>query len=417
MSENNLSQKQKLTFGFFLRLFVPFALAFFMSCLLRTINGVLSPTFIETFNMSASDLGMMTSTYFLAFAAAQIPLGVLFDKYGPSKSLAACMLFAVIGCVVFGSAQVVTFLFVGRALVGLGVAGCLMAAYKAFGDFLPKDKLPIFNSLESFVGGVGGMVATTPINAALGFLTWRQVFFALGGLTLVVAIIVFLAPNKKGTSGESVGESFVAVAKIAGTGRFWRLAPVAVMGQATYLAMNSLWIGPWYKDVMGQSADIVPHLLLVCSIAITVGYLVNGFVANSLKASSKVPVYKTAIIAMAIYTVALFVIAIAPSTGKIMWPLFVFLGPFSLLTYPIFADMYEPSKAGRVQTLYNMFVFIMSTVIQSFVGFIIDMFEPVGGGGYNPKGYTAAILILAVALAFSVLWAIFFRRKEGELKY
>ena len=46
---------KKIGIGFFIRLFVPFALAFFMSCLLRTINSVLSPTFIETFNMSASD--------------------------------------------------------------------------------------------------------------------------------------------------------------------------------------------------------------------------------------------------------------------------------------------------------------------------------------------------------------------------
>ena len=79
-------------------------------------------------------LGMMTSAYFLSFAIAQIPLGVCLDRYGPGRTLSGFMLFGVLGCVVFAAAPSVTFLFIGRALVGLGVSGCLMAAYKAFGD-------------------------------------------------------------------------------------------------------------------------------------------------------------------------------------------------------------------------------------------------------------------------------------------
>jgi len=408
---------KSVTAGFFIRLFIPFALAFFMSCLLRTINSVLSPTFIKTFSMTASDLGVMTSAYFLSFAIAQIPLGVFFDRFGPSKTLAVSMLLAVVGCIVFGSAQSVAFLFTGRAFVGLGVAGCLMAAYKAFGDWLPKEKLPIFNSLESFVGGVGGMVATTPIKAALGFMSWRSVFFVLGGMTGVVAIIVFFAPNKKGTKNETMAAQFAGAGKIAIAGRFWRLAPLAVLGQATYLALNSLWIGPWYKDVLKVSADNVPNLLLLCAASITVGYLINGFVANWLKAKFHISVFKTTVIAMSIYTVVLLLIAAFPQYGRVLWPVFVLIGPFSLLTYPVFSDMFSADMAGRAQTMYNMLVFLMSTFIQSGVGYIIDMYAPTEAGGYNPAGYTTALYVIVIALAFSILWALFFRRKQNEIHY
>ena len=417
MSQEMKNEKHQITVGFFMRLFIPFALAFFMSCILRTINSVLSPTFIETFQMSASDLGIMTSAYFFSFAIAQIPLGVCFDRFGPCKALGVDMLLAVVGCFIFASAQNVTFLFVGRALVGFGVAGCLMAAYKEFGDWLPKEKLPMYNSLESFVGGVGGMVATTPINIALDFMSWRTVFIVLGVITLGVALTVFFAPNKKGDVNETMGKQFAGAVKIAATGRFWRLAPVAVMGQATYLAMNSLWIGPWFKDVFHAGDTEVPNLLLLCATAITVGYLVNGFVANWLKAKFKVPVYKTIIGSMALYTVCLFMVALYPQGGKIFWTAFVFLGPFSLLSYPVFSDIFEVSMSGRAQTMYNMLVFIMSTVIQSGVGMIIDMYEPTADGGYSVQGYTTAILILAAILAFTVLWAVFFRRNKKELRY
>ncbi|HBA64052.1 MAG TPA: hypothetical protein DCZ20_09380 [Lachnospiraceae bacterium] len=411
--------QQPTSAAFFIRLFIPFALAFFMSCLLRTINSVLSPTFIETFHMSASNLGMMTSAYFLSFAIAQIPLGVCLDRYGPGRTLSGFMLFGVLGCVVFAAAPSVTFLFIGRALVGLGVSGCLMAAYKAFGDWLPKEKLPMYNSLESFVGGVGGMVATTPINAALGFISWRGVFLALGGLTLGVAILLFFSPRHPDevNVGENIQQQFKGTLKIAVSGKFWRLAPIAVFGQAIYLALNSLWIGPWYRDVFHSSPENVPNLLFICSFAITIGYLINGFVANFLKAKIGMKVINVTLISMSIYTVVLGLIVIFPQYGNILWPVFVFLGPFSLLTYPIFSSMFDAKLAGRVQTTYNMLVFIMSTVIQSGVGWIIDMYEPMADGSYNPQGYKVALIVLVAALALSIIWCLFYRKDKDEIQY
>lgn len=418
MNETN-QVRQATSVKFFVRLFIPFALAFFMSCLLRTINSVLSPTFIDTFHMSASNLGMMTSAYFLSFAIAQIPLGVCLDRYGPGRTLSAFMLFGVLGCVVFAAAPNVTFLFIGRALVGLGVSGCLMAAYKAFGDWLPKEKLPMYNSLESFVGGVGGMVATTPINAALGFISWRGVFLVLGGLTFGVAVLLFFSPRHPDevNVGEGIAEQLKGTGKISVSGKFWRLAPIAVFGQATYLALNSLWIGPWYRDVYHSSADAVPNLLFICSFAITIGYLVNGFIANYLKAKCKVKVITVTLVSMTIYTAVLGLIILFPQFGNILWPVFVFIGPFSLLTYPIFSSMFDAKLAGRVQTTYNMLVFVMSTVIQSGVGWIIDLYEPMADGSYNPAGYRVALIVIFAALALSIVWCIFYRRSKKEIQY
>ena len=267
------------------------------------------------------------------------------------------------------------------------------------------------------MGGIGGIVATAPINAALSFINWRTVFLIFAGLTFLSAVIVFFAPNKKGNTNESIGRQFTDAFRICLTGRFWRLAPLAILGQSAYLALNSLWIGPWYKDVMNVPGNYVPQLLLICACVITIGYFFNGIIANRLKKHFTIPVYKTVIFTMTIYTVILFFIALLPQLGKIWWPFFVLLGPFSLLTYPIFSDLFRNDLAGRAQAVYNMLVFVLSMVIQSGIGYIIDMYEPTSDGGYNPAGYATAFLILASLLALSILWAIFFRRKEHELKY
>ena len=413
------SEKGGVSLGFLLKLIVPFALAYFMSCLLRSINNVLAPIFIQTFSMSATDLGVMTSSYFLSFALAQIPLGLCLDRYSPGRTLAGLLCFGVIGCAVFAFAQTTGYLFIGRALVGLGVSGCLMSSFKAFEDWLPKNKLPMYNSLLSFIGGVGGLVATTPINAALGFMSWRMVFIILGVLTLLIAALVYFSPRHPDTvnDGSGIVLQLKGTIKIATTGRFWRLAPMAVMAQASYLALNSLWIGPWYRDVAGYPSSAIPNLLFVCACALTLGALTNGFVAIRLKARYGTRAIQITIVSMVIYTAVLGLILLFPQFGTILWPLFVFWGPFSLLTYPIFSSMYDKALSGRVLTTYNMLVFIVSTILQTTIGGIIDMFRPLADGRYNPQGYRVALGLIFALLALSIIWVILYRRKKDEITY
>lgn len=412
------SEKSGVSIRFLLKLFIPFALAYFMSCLLRSINNVLAPTFIANFSMSAADLGVMTSSYFLSFAFAQIPLGICLDRYNPGRTLAAFLCFGVAGCIVFASAQTTVYLFIGRALVGLGVSGCLMSAYKAFGDWLPAEKLPMYNSLQSFVGGIGGLVATTPINAALGFVRWRMLFVILGGLTLLIACLAYFAPRRPDAgSTESAVRRLKGTVDIMATGRFWRLAPMAVLAQASYLALSSLWVGPWFRDVAGYSAKAVPNLLFVCNCALTLGLLINGFIAIRAKARFGMRAINLTVIAMIPYTAVLGLILILPNYGQILWPLFFLLGPFSLLCYPIFSSMFDRALAGRVLTTFNMLVFIVSFILQSAIGGVIDLFKPLADGRYNPIGYQVALWAIFVLLALSIVWMLLFRKKKDEIKY
>jgi len=98
--------------------FIPFASGFFLSILLRYVNAVIARDLAADFALSPSDLGLLTSAYFLVFAAFQIPLGVLLDRFGPRRVLATLLVFAAAGGLVFGLAQGVATLALGRALLG-----------------------------------------------------------------------------------------------------------------------------------------------------------------------------------------------------------------------------------------------------------------------------------------------------------
>mgnify|MGYP006412548417 CR=1 FL=1 len=91
-----------------IRVFVPFALGYFLSYLYRVVNAVIAPDLISEMGLGASDLGLMTSAYFLTFALFQLPLGMLLDHYGPRKTEAILLLFAATGAFVFAGSTSLT---------------------------------------------------------------------------------------------------------------------------------------------------------------------------------------------------------------------------------------------------------------------------------------------------------------------
>ena len=84
-----------------LRVFIPFALGYFLSYLYRVVNSVIAPDLVADIGVDPSELGLLTSAYFITFAAFQLPLGVLLDRYGPRKIEAYLLIFAGIGAWVF----------------------------------------------------------------------------------------------------------------------------------------------------------------------------------------------------------------------------------------------------------------------------------------------------------------------------
>src|SRR5688500_9838527 len=172
-------------------MFSPFSASYFLSFFFRNVNAVISKDLSSEFALSPSDLGFLTSMYLLAFAAFQLPLGVLLDRYGPRRVVATLLCIAAAGALVFGLARDFTTLSIGRALIGLGVSGGLMGAIKAFTLWFPLNRLALLNGLYLAAGGIGGLSATAPAEALVGPLGWRLLFVLLAVLSLGAAVLVF----------------------------------------------------------------------------------------------------------------------------------------------------------------------------------------------------------------------------------
>src|SRR5215467_14932200 len=112
------------------RVFLPFVLAYFLSYLLRNVNAVVAPQLAHDFRLDAAQLGSLTAVYFLGFAAVQIPLGACLDRFGPVRVQVPLCLMAALGAAAFSGATSSRYLVPRRLLIGIGVAGGLVAGLK-----------------------------------------------------------------------------------------------------------------------------------------------------------------------------------------------------------------------------------------------------------------------------------------------
>ena len=364
-----------------LRVVPPFAAGYFLSYLYRTVNAVLAPEIGRTIVLDAADIGLMTGIYFITFAAAQLPLGVLLDRFGPRRVEALLLIFAAAGALAFSLAEAVPALVVGRALVGFGVSACLMAALKANVLFFPPARLPLMNGIILGAGGLGAVAATAPVQLALQIMDWRGVYAGVAALTLLSGLAIWLTvPERPGSAGSGSLESQLRdMAEIFRDPTFWRIAPATMASLGSFMAIQGLWAGPWLRDVAGLSVAETASGLSLMAGGMALGYLSVGAVAEWFDGLG-LPPARLGAIGMTAHAVALAGLA----SGWIAAPLtlsaiYGFTGASSSINYAVLTRRFPTRLAGRVNTSLNLLVFIAAFSLQWGLGWVIGRWDKIDG--------------------------------------
>jgi MFS family permease len=396
------------------RVFIPFALGYVISYMLRTINAVIAPDLVAELQLSAGELGLMTSVFFASFAAFQLPLGLLLDRYGPRRTESALMLITAAGAVLFAISQTATGLIVGRLLLGLGTSACLMAAMTAFVLWFPRDRIPMINGYQMAAGGLGALISTVPVANAAELIGWRGVFWVVAGFSIVVAGLIFAVVPERSAEKKIGGLK----AQVSGIGEvftsplFWRIAPLTVASQASFISLQSLWSGPWLHDVGGIArADVSDRLSIIAGCMI-VGFILVGSLTARLNRLG-IETMRIAVIGSFIFMVVqVSLVYMGPQYPTLIWAAFGFFGTIGILGYGALSQNFAQELAGRVVTGLNLLVFTAAFVVQWGVGLIIDQWPLAVIGVYAKEAYDVAFMALVGVQALTMIWYLFYRQKS-----
>lgn len=397
----------------------PFGLGYFLSYVFRAVNAVVEEDLVREIGLDPSELGFMTAAYLGAFALFQLPLGVLLDRYGPRRVQAVLMTIAAGGALLFAFGRDGMTLTIARSLIGLGVAGGLMSGFKSVVIWVSEPRRALANSFVMSAGAIGLLVATRPIQEASDMLGWRQVFMILAGLTFLVALIIFLVvPEKpRPATGETLGRQISEIMRIFRDPAIISLAPLLATTAGVHVAIQTLWAGPWFRDVMGAGREEVANQLFYMAAAFFFGILFTGAVADWF-ARRGVSLLAVMVGFLLIYLAAQIGIVLQwTEYSLVLWLLFGMSGQVAILAYPWLASYFGSALSGRAHTAVNLLIFGCAFLAQYAIGAIIELYPPSPGGGYAVQSYTTAfgafLVIQVAALVWFVLTAGFIRKRSA----
>jgi sugar phosphate permease len=398
------------------RLFLPFAGGYFLSYLYRTANAVVGPVLNNELSLSAADLGLLTSTYFIAFGAAQLPLGILLDRFGARRVEAALLLLAVAGAVVFACSDSIGMLAVGRGLIGLGVSACLMAALKFFSQWFPKERLVSLTGWIMTSGTLGALVASAPLDAALHIATWREVFFGLAVITAGVTLWLWRGvPEKPSTAQpQSFAQLAGGIRQILVRRHFWHFATIAFAQVGGFMAVQSLWSSAWLIHVNGYPRSAAAGYLTVMNAAMAIAYFLIGLLSTKLVQRG---VRTDHLLGGGLTLALLSLLAIVTQVSDkhfLLWAAYGFFSSVGTLNYAATSVNFPAELLGRVTTLLNLLSFLGAFVLQWGMGILIDALRDAGHSAAT--AHTGAFVLLIGVQVASLCWFYFCSWQEGRAR-
>ena len=399
-----------------LRVFLFFSLGYLVSYLFRGVNIGFGPILTQELHLSASDLGTLTSLYFLGFSLMQIPAGIFLDTWGPRRVNAIMLLVAAAGTLVYGLSDSLAGLMVGRLLIGAGVCVCLGAAFQALAQTHPLSRLPMINGLVMAIGGLGGVLVGSPLSWALGYTSWQVISMGLAVVTVVVSVLIWFGAPREGTrhrQAPSLASQLRGTWALLCDARYWRLVSLPAMAGGVYYGVQSLWVRPYLTDVNGVDVEHAARLVSLLGFSMMAGNVGLGIMARRMERWG-LGLYGFGGVCLLLYllTQALIVLR-APIPLEILWVCYGVFGSANILVYALLAGEFPPELLGRVASTTNLVMFLIIFACQVGMGWVVDWW-PGQGGVYPPVAHVTAwgvVLALQVIAAVWYFWPGVHRRR------
>lgn len=374
--------------------------AYVLSQFYRAFLAVLAPVLGQEIGAGAEDLAAASGIWFLVFALMQIPVGAALDRVGPRRT-AAVLLGAggAGGAAVFAMAQGPGAVMVAMALIGVGCAPVLMAAYYIFARTYSAAVFGTLAGVVIGVGSLGNIASSLPLAAAVEAFGWRAALWGLAGVTLVVALgLAVLVRDPPKVAGGARG----SLLDLLRMGALW---PVLVMMAACYApaaGLRGLWVGPYYADVFGADAAAIGVATLGMGAAMVLGNFAYGPLDRVL-GTRKWLIFGGNLV-MLFCLIGLW--ALSEAGGWVTLGLLACLGFFGASFPMVMAHgraFFPPHLVGRGVTLMNLFGIGAAGLAQVATGRIHAGLE----GGAAAEPYQGIFLFFAGMLALGLAVYLF----------
>ncbi|MDF1684900.1 MAG: MFS transporter [Legionellaceae bacterium] len=418
MQDVILKSRKHLIFGITVCLIAAFFYCY--EFLLRILPGTLQGELSEAFgHISATTFGQLAVLYYFAYSPMQLPVGMLFDRFGPRKLLSLACLCCTIGSYLFMNFSSIYLAGLGRFLVGFGSSFAFVGVLILLTHWLPKRYFSLATGLMTALGMFGLMyggvkltelAATMPLDKVL-----MLTVIAGAVLTVLILLIVRDAPGRESENKKSLRCFFGQVWCVLISREVWFIGFVGASLYTSLSVFGELWGKSYLEQAHHLTKMEAAKVVSAMFLGWAVGAPLSGYWSDRSGRRTR-PLVLGAFFALLCITAVLYIPHLSYTSLLVL--LFLY-GVFSGTEIIVFAMAKERSGAelsGTVFAAVNMIVTLGAVVYQPLVGFLLDcsstQTELAGAMVYNISDYQRALLVLPLSLILVIVIGFFLKDPE-----
>ncbi|MEO3778926.1 MFS transporter [Micromonospora sp. B11E3] len=351
----------------------------------RSSLGVTGVDAADRFHINAATLATFSVAQLAVYAAMQVPVGVLLDRFGSRRLLITGGALMVAGQLCFALVTDVRLAIAARVLVGLGDATTFISVLRIITFWFPGRRNPMLVQLTGTLGQLGAVLGAVPLVALLHHAGWTPAFLtaaALGATALTtVAAAVRDTPHREHAAAPAPDSATVRRQLAAAWAQ-----PGTRLGLWTHFVTQFsgsvfalLWGYPFLVQGQGMAPTAAASLLTLMTLA--------GLVAGPVVAQlcARHPYHRSALVlgvtaaSAVVWTVVLAWPGRAPGWLLVVLVLVLAVnGPGSAIGFDYARTFNPASRIGSATGIVNVGGFVASIVLMLAVGVVLDLATPAG---------------------------------------
>jgi MFS family permease len=382
------------------------AMAYAIAFLQRVSPQSVSLSFMADFETDAAGVAMLASSYFWGYTLMQIPAGLLVDRYGVKRVVLASMVASSLGSAAFAVSPNLLDVFAARLIVACGDALVFTALLKLVAQSFADERFGVMSGISQVSGYVGGVIATTPLAAAVTGFGWRACFLFIACVGLVnLAFAKFaLKPDPVSHSNKTLRSVFAAAWQSLFHVANWGCAMTFASHFAVVTTLSGVWGIPMVAHFFGISPSAAATPLLAFMIGNAAGSIFLGHVADRAAAALDAALIRICLLRMTL--IAMLLPPIAHAFGLVYVTIvFTTLGLVAGGTVPLVLKctkrLYTTELIGVGASVNTTMAGIFAGLSQPVIGFAMIAASRFGAAdatqgsaSIGDAGYTALIAIL-----------------------
>ncbi|MGJ4888063.1 MFS transporter [Bradyrhizobium sp. HKCCYLR20261] len=258
------------------------AFAYAIAFLQRMSPQTVGLGFVRDFGTDASGVAMLASSYFWGYTLMQIPAGVLVDRYGVKRVVLCSMAASALGSAAFALSPTLFDVFIARVVVACGDALVFTALLKLVAQSFSDQRFGLMSGISQVSGYAGGVIATTPLAAAISGFGWRAcfLFIACVGVANLACASTVLKAAPANNAARTLKSVLIASWHALGSAANWGCAMSFAAHFAVVTTLAGVWGIPMVAHYFGLSSSAAGGPLLAFMVGNAVGSIFLGHAAD-----------------------------------------------------------------------------------------------------------------------------------------